>query len=79
MVKIKVAFNTNAVEHDLNRDQPLSITVSALCAALGVNDNPNDYMLQNATTFHYVTQAVRGRSRAQCHKRTSLHFAPASR
>lgn len=72
MVKIKVTYNNNTIDYDLNRDSPLPTTISGLCTTLGVTDNANDCMLQNTATFYYITQAVRAKERYNsCNSRTT--------
>lgn len=59
MVKVKVVHGTTAVDHELNRDQTLIITLEAVCMALAIADNAAEYCLQVASNNHYLTQAVR--------------------
>lgn len=59
MVKVKVVYGTAAADFDLNRDQTLILSLEAACLALSMSENAADYCLQNASTNHYITQAVR--------------------
>lgn len=59
MVKVKVVHGTTAVDHELNRDQSLILTLEAVCLALSLADNAAEYCLQVASSNHYITQAVR--------------------
>lgn len=59
MVKVKVVNGATAVDHELNRDQSLIITLEAVCLALSIADNAAEYCLQVASNNHYITQAVR--------------------
>ena len=61
MVKVKITHGTNSIEHDLNRDQSLILSLEAICLALSIPDNAAEYVLQNTANNHYLTQPVRAR------------------
>ena len=60
MVKVKITAGTNTIEHDLNRDQSLILSLETICLALSIPDNAAEYVLQNTSNNHYLTQQVRG-------------------
>lgn len=56
MVKVKITAGTNTIEHDLNRDQSLILSLETICLALSIPDNAAEYVLQNPSNNHYLTQ-----------------------
>jgi hypothetical protein len=56
MVKVKITAGTNTIEHDLNRDQSLILSLETICLALSIPDNAAEYVLQNTSNNHYLTQ-----------------------
>lgn len=59
MVKVKINWQGQVVDFDLNRDLPLQTIVDAICTQLNVAPPKTDYSLQVDGAPQHISQQVR--------------------
>jgi predicted alpha/beta hydrolase family esterase len=59
MVKVKISWQGQTVDFDLNRDLPLPTIIDAICTQLNVAPPKSDYSLQVDNAPQHISQQVR--------------------
>lgn len=59
MVKVKISFQGQTVDFDLNRDSPFQTVIDAACTQLNAPGAKTDYSLQLDSTGQHISPQVR--------------------
>lgn len=74
MVKVKISWQGQTVDFDLNRDLPLQSIIDAICTQLNVAPPKSDYSLQVDGAPQHISAQVRFRFGFSFVTAFSLHF-----